>query len=300
MTAQHPSAPYSSLWQMEPLQLDARLREFLREDIGHVDLTATLMIDETLSGRFAMRSREAMTVAGLETAARAFTLYDPRIRLEPLCDDGQTVTSGTTLLRLEGPARSILTVERTALNLIQHLSGIATLTARYVEQIAGTRAQLVDTRKTTPGLRALEKHAVACGGGRNHRLGLDSGVMLKDNHIAVCGSITAAVARAKSRVPVLTRIEVECDRLDQVDEALAAGADMIMLDNMSLDQMRQAVQTVSGRVPLEASGGVRLETIRGIAETGVDFISVGRITQSAPAVDIGLDEAKESPSAPER
>ena len=280
----------SIVWQMDPMALDARLRDFLQEDIGHVDLTATLMVDEAMTGRFEMRAREPMTIAGLAVAARVFSLYDAGIDIERLAADGQTVPEGAVLMRLQGPARSLLTVERTALNLIQHLSGIATLTARYVERIAGTGAQLVDTRKTTPGLRALEKHAVACGGGRNHRLGLDSGVMLKDNHIAVCGGIAEAVARARSRVPVLTRIEVECDRLDQVEEALAAGADVIMLDNMPVETMRRAVELVNGRVPLEASGGVRLETIRDIAETGVDFISVGRITQSAPAVDIGLDD----------
>ncbi len=280
----------SIVWQMDPMALDARLRDFLQEDIGHVDLTATLMVDEAMTGRFEMRAREPMTIAGLAVAARVFSLYDAGIDIERLAADGQTVPEGAVLMRLQGPARSLLTVERTALNLIQHLSGIATLTARYVERIAGTGAQLVDTRKTTPGLRALEKHAVACGGGRNHRLGLDSGVMLKDNHIAVCGGIAEAVARARSRVPVLTRIEVECDRLDQVEEALAAGADVIMLDNMPVETMRRAVELVDGRVPLEASGGVRLETIRDIAETGVDFISVGRITQSAPAVDIGLDD----------
>jgi len=280
----------SIVWQMDPMALDARLRDFLQEDIGHVDLTATLMVDEAMTGRFEMRAREPMTIAGLAVAARVFSLYDAGIDIERLATDGQTVPEGAVLMRLQGPARSLLTVERTALNLIQHLSGIATLTARYAERIAGTGAQLVDTRKTTPGLRALEKHAVACGGGRNHRLGLDSGVMLKDNHIAVCGGIAEAVARARSRVPVLTRIEVECDRLDQVEEALAAGADVIMLDNMPVETMRRAVELVDGRAPLEASGGVRLETIRDIAETGVDFISVGRITQSAPAVDIGLDD----------
>ena len=280
----------SIVWQMDPMALDARLRDFLQEDIGHVDLTATLMVDEAMTGRFEMRAREPMTIAGLAVAARVFSLYDAGIDIERLSADGQTVPEGAVLMRLQGPARSLLTVERTALNLIQHLSGIATLTARYAERIAGTGAQLVDTRKTTPGLRALEKHAVACGGGRNHRLGLDSGVMLKDNHIAVCGGIAEAVARARSRVPVLTRIEVECDRLDQVEEALAAGADVIMLDNMPVETMRRAVELVDGRAPLEASGGVRLETIRDIAETGVDFISVGRITQSAPAVDIGLDD----------
>jgi nicotinate-nucleotide pyrophosphorylase (carboxylating) len=169
------------------------------------------------------------------------------------------------------------------------MSAIATATAAYVAKIKGTKATLIDTRKTTPGLRALEKHAVQLGGGRNHRLDLSSGVMIKDNHISVCGSIAAAVKRVKAGVPVLTKVEVECDRVDQVREALEAGADMLLLDNMTLDMLRQSVAIVGGRIPLEASGGVNFETIRSIAETGVDFISVGRITQSAPSVDIGLD-----------
>jgi nicotinate-nucleotide pyrophosphorylase (carboxylating) len=194
------------------------------------------------------------------------------------------------LARIRGPARALLTGDRTALNILQHMSGIATLTAQYVAQISHTKARLVDTRKTTPGLRMFEKHAVTLGGGRNHRLGLDGGVMIKDNHIAVCGSIAAAVARAREGIPLLSKIEVECDHFEQVGEALAAGADVIMLDNMDLDTMRRAVALVAGKVPLEASGGVNLATIGGIAETGVDFISVGRITQSAPAVDIGFDK----------
>jgi len=201
------------------------------------------------------------------------------------------VEAGKILMFVSGRAREILTAERNALNLLQHMSGIATLTARYVEAIDGTGCQLLDTRKTTPGLRMLEKHAVTCGSGRNHRLALDSGLMIKDNHIAVCGGLTQAIRKAKARVPALTRVEVECDRLDQLEEALAAGADMLLLDNMSPDMLRQAVKIVGGRIPLEASGGITLETIRSKAETGVDYVSVGRITQSAPAVDIGLDEA---------
>jgi nicotinate-nucleotide pyrophosphorylase (carboxylating) len=195
------------------------------------------------------------------------------------------------LLKVSGSARSLLTVERTALNIAQHLSGIATETARWMEEIKGTRAQLIDTRKTTPGLRMLEKHAVVCGGGANHRLGLDGGVMIKDNHIAVAGSITKAVERARSRVPGLIKIEVECDRLEQVREAVAAKVDIIMLDNMKLDDMREAVQFVAGKIPLEASGGVAFNTVRPIAETGVDYISTSKTIQAAPAVDIGLDDA---------
>jgi nicotinate-nucleotide pyrophosphorylase (carboxylating) len=205
--------------------------------------------------------------------------------------DGNRAEKGTLLLKVAGPARSLLTAERTALNIIQHLSGIATETARFADRIAGTGAVLIDTRKTTPGLRMLEKHAVTCGGGRNHRLGLDGGVLVKDNHIAIFGSIKAAVERARGRIPTLTKIEVECDNLDQVREALDGKADAILLDNMSLADMREAVRIVGGRIPLEASGGVRFETIRDIAETGVDFISTSRITQAAPGVDIGLDEA---------
>jgi nicotinate-nucleotide pyrophosphorylase (carboxylating) len=201
------------------------------------------------------------------------------------------VGAGAVLGTVRGPAQGILTAERTALNILQRMCGIATETAKYVNAIAGTKARLIDTRKTTPGLRMLEKHAVTCGGGLNHRLGLDNGVMIKDNHIAVCGSIALAVQRARKHLPTLTKIEVECDRLEQVEEALAAKADVIMLDNMSVAHMRTAVERVAGRVPLEASGGVRLETIRAIAETGVDYISTSRITQSAAAMDVGLDEA---------
>lgn len=264
---------------------------WLAEDIGSCDLTCQVMIDGDANGAFRMNAREPMTVAGIEVGAMVFEHYDPTLKVKVSVKDGERVTSGTELLKVSGAARSVLTGERTALNIVQHLSGIATETAKYVTEIAGTRAKLIDTRKTTPGLRMLEKHAVVCGGGANHRLGLDGGVMIKDNHIAVAGSITAAIARARAGVPALTKIEVECDRLDQVREALAAKADVIMVDNMALEDMREAVKIVDGRIPIEASGGVRLNTIRAIAETGVDFISTSRITQAAQAVDIGLDAA---------
>jgi nicotinate-nucleotide pyrophosphorylase (carboxylating) len=205
--------------------------------------------------------------------------------------DGDKVEKGAVLINVSGNARSVLTAERTALNIMQRLCGIANHTATYAQAIAHTKARLIDSRKTTPGLRALEKHAVTCGGGLNHRLSLDNGVMIKDNHIAVCGSIAAAVERVRRKLPVLTKLEVECDRLEQVHEALAAGVDVIMLDNMSVPDMKEAVQIVNGRTKVEASGGIRLETIRPVAETGVDYISTSKITQSAPAVDIGLDEA---------
>jgi nicotinate-nucleotide pyrophosphorylase (carboxylating) len=264
---------------------------WLAEDIGHGDLTSLAMIDADARGAFHMNARQPLTSAGIEVAAACFRRYDPQIDIELGAADGQRLASKARLMTVAGRAQSVLTVERTALNIVQHLSAIATETARYVDAIAGTRAKLIDTRKTTPGLRMLEKHAVVCGGGANHRLGLDGGVLIKDNHIAVAGSIVKAVERARSRVPTLVKIEVECDCLDQVREALDAGADIILLDNMALDEMREAVRLVNGRIPLEASGGVRFETVRAIAETGVDYISTSKITQAAPAVDIGLDEA---------
>jgi nicotinate-nucleotide pyrophosphorylase (carboxylating) len=264
---------------------------WLAEDIGSGDLTSQTMIDAKAQATFDMNARQPMIVAGIEVASAVFKHYDPAIEVAVKVADGDRVAPKTVLLRVSGPARSLLTAERTALNIVQRMSGIATETARYAEAIAGTRAKLIDTRKTTPGLRMLEKHAVVCGGGASHRLGLDGGIMIKDNHIAISGSITAAVQRARSGAPVLTKIEVECDRLDQVREALAAKADVIMLDNMSLADMKEAVKLVGGRIPVEASGGVRFDTIRGIAETGVDFISTSKITQAAPAVDIGLDDA---------
>ena len=271
------------------LHVEKLIDLWLLEDVGHGDLTATLMVDRGATASFDVNAREALVVAGIEVMAMVFKRWEPGIEVTILRPDGTRAPPGERLARVQGPAQGILTAERTALNIVQRMSGIATETARYVAEMGASRARLVDTRKTTPGLRMLEKHAVLCGGGGSHRLGLDSGVMLKDNHIAVCGSIAAAVARARAAVPILTRIEVECDRLDQVEEALAAGADVIMLDNMTLDAMREAVALVAGRVPLEASGGVRFERLRAIAETGVDYISCGRLTQSSSGVDIGLD-----------
>jgi nicotinate-nucleotide pyrophosphorylase (carboxylating) len=264
---------------------------WLAEDIGACDLTVHTMIEPEATGRFRMNAREPMVLAGIAVAARVFKRYDPELEVALRVGDGDMVETGAILMEIAGAARSVLTAERTALNIAQRLCGIANETARYVQAIAGTKARLIDTRKTTPGLRMLEKHAVSCGGGLNHRLGLDGGVMIKDNHIAVCGSIAAAVERARKTLPVLTKLEVECDSLAQVEEAAGAGVDVIMLDNMPLAEMRQAVELIAGRAKVEASGGVRLETIRPIAETGVDYISTSRITQAAPAVDIGLDEA---------
>ncbi|WP_042877696.1 carboxylating nicotinate-nucleotide diphosphorylase [Cupriavidus necator] len=264
---------------------------WLTEDIGICDLTVQTMIEPAEKGEFYMNAREPMLIAGVDVAARVFARYDPSLQIDVKVADGDKVEKGAILIAVRGSARSVLTAERTALNIMQRLCGIANETARYAQAIAHTKARLIDSRKTTPGLRALEKHAVTCGGGLNHRLSLDNGVMIKDNHIAVCGSIAAAVERARRKLPVLTKLEVECDRLDQVHEALAAGVDVIMLDNMSVPDMKEAVSIINGRTKVEASGGIRLETIRPIAETGVDYISTSKITQSAPAIDIGLDEA---------
>ncbi len=271
-------------------RLNALIDLWLDEDIGAGDLTAALMIDADAQARFVMQAREPLVLAGAEISAQVFLRCDAGIVITPLAKDGTRLQRGDAIMELRGPARSLLTAERTALNIVQHLSGIATATARYVDEIRGMPARLIDTRKTTPGLRSLEKYAVRCGGGANHRLGLDGGVLIKDNHLAVTGDIATAIAKARAGAPLLTKIEVECDTLQQVAEALAARADVILIDNMSLDDMREAVRLVAGRIPLEASGGVRLETIRAIAATGVDFISTSRITQAATAPDIGLDE----------
>jgi len=234
-----------------------------------------------------MDSREAIVAAGLPIAEAFFRTLDPEVEIERLGEDGKAVAAGADLLRLRGRARALLTAERSALNIVQHLSGIATLTRRYVEAIAGTGAILLDTRKTIPGLRILEKYATRMGGARNHRMGLWDSAMIKDNHVAVAGGVGEAVRRAAAAG--IERIIVEVDRLDQIAPALEAGATHLLLDNMDAPMLREAVARVGGRVPTEASGGVTLETIRAKAETGVTYVSVGRITQSAPAADIGLD-----------
>lgn len=264
---------------------------WLAEDVGRGDITAAATVPEDARLRAALVAREAVTVAGIDLALMVFAAVDPRIAARKHVDDGARTAAMTALAVLEGSARSILTAERTALNILQHLSGIATLTARYVDAIRGTGAVLLDTRKTIPGLRDLEKYAVTCGGGRNHRMRLDDGILIKDNHIAAAGGIGAAVTLARKAGH--DEIEVECDTLADVAAALEAGARHILLDNMDPGRQRQAValarEKYPGVVRFEASGGVTLDTIRATAETGVDFISVGRLTQSAPAVDIGLD-----------
>ena len=265
------------------------VQRVLAEDLGAGgDVTSKATIAEDARFTADMNCREPIVIAGIDIVIAFFHELDPEMRIEKLVNDGDAVAAGTILLRLEGKARAMLTAERSALNTLQHLSGIATLTRRYVDRIDGTGAILLDTRKTIPGLRALEKYAARMGGAQNHRMRLDDGLLIKDNHVGVCGGVAEAVRAAKAYDSGL-QIQVEVDRIDQIEPALAAGADRLLLDNMKPDRLREAVALVAGRVPLEASGGVNLDTIRGIAETGVDYISVGRITQSAPAVDIGLD-----------
>ena len=265
------------------------IRRVLAEDMGSggdVTSAATIAADARFTAE--MNCRQPIVIAGLEIAAAFFRSLDREVQVETLVSDGDAVDAGTVLMRLEGNARAMLAAERSALNTLQHLSGIATMTRSYVDRIAGTGARLLDTRKTIPGLRVLEKYAARMGGAENHRMRLDDGLLIKDNHVAVAGGVAKAVQAAKAantRFPV----QVEVDRIDQIQPALEAGADRLLLDNMPPPVLREAVALVAGRVPLEASGGVNLDTIRAIAETGVNYISVGRITQSAPAVDIGLD-----------
>lgn len=266
------------------------IRAALAEDMGRAgDITAQACVpaDTRLTADFAVR--RGGVVSGLACIRLALAELDPSATFDPLAADGQAVAAGTALARVSGNARAILTAERTALNLLGRMCGIATLTQDYVEAIDGTKARITDTRKTTPGLRALEKYAVRCGGGVNHRFGLDDAILIKDNHIAACGSVGEAVRRAKAYAGHLVKVEVEVDTLVQLQEALAGDPDVIMLDNFTLADMREAVSIVAGRVTLEASGGVTLETVRAIAETGVDVISVGALTHSAKVLDIGLD-----------
>ena len=270
--------------------LNAFIAATLAEDLGEVgDITSAAVIP--VDARFVgvMDSRDAITVAGLGIAEAFFRALDPDVRIDRLVADGDRVPANTDLMRLEGNARAMLTAERSALNTVQHLSGIATMTREYVDRMAGTGAILLDTRKTIPGLRVIEKYATRMGGAQNHRMGLWDAAMIKDNHVAVAGGVGPAVARAKTAG--ITRIIVEVDRIDQIEPALAAGATHLLLDNMDCNMLREAVTLVDGRVPTEASGGVTLDTIHGIAATGVTYVSVGRLTQSAPAVDIGLDFA---------
>lgn len=278
-----------SVFQLDGFDLDAFVAATLAEDVGSGDVTAEAVIPPDAVFDGVMDSRDAVVVAGLPIAAAFFRALDPDVEIEILAAEGEAVAARSDLMRLRGNARALLTAERSALNTVQHLSGIATMTRAYVDAMAGSGATLLDTRKTIPGLRRLEKYATRMGGAQNHRMGLWDAAMIKDNHVAVAGSVEEAVARAVRAG--IGAIIVEVDRIDQIAPALAAGATHLLLDNMGPELLREAVALVAGRVPTEASGGVRLDTIAAIAATGVTYVSVGRLTQSAPAADIGLDFA---------
>lgn len=260
-------------------------RAWLAEDVGSGDVTTLALIDEDATSTAEIRAKEPGIICGLDVAAAVFA--ELGVDLRPLVEEGVRVETGP-VASVEGPAQGVLVGERLALNIVGRLSGIATLTRRFVDAVEGTGATILDTRKTTPGLRALEKQAVACGGGTNHRIGLFDAILIKDNHLRLVGSVSAAVARARTAVTGLP-IEVEAETLDQVREALDAVADTILLDNMTLDELRDAVALTAGRAKLEASGGVTLETVRAIAETGVDFVSVGALTHSARSLDVSME-----------
>ena len=273
-----------------PLMYEPLVRTALLEDLGRAgDITADAIVPADQRATLVLRARQPGVVAGLDVAACAFQMVSPAIRLTAERPDGSSVAPGDIIATIDGPARGLLTGERTALNFLCHLSGVATATASLVTAIKGTRAQIVCTRKTTPGLRSLEKYAVRAGGGSNHRFGLDDAVLIKDNHIALAGGIVAAVERAKACTGHLVKIEVEVDTLHQLEQALALGVDAVLLDNMTIEQLKQAVAMARGKVITEASGGITSATAPAIAATGVDLISVGWLTHSAPALDIGLD-----------
>ena len=277
------------------VMIEPVVRLALAEDLGRAgDVTAAACIPAEAGMKAAFTARKPGVLAGIDAVRLAVVAMDAAARVDLRHRDGEAFEAGTVLAVVEANARAFLSAERTALNLLGRLSGVATLTRAYVEAVAGTGARIADTRKTTPGLRALEKHAVACGGGINHRFGLDDAILIKDNHVAVCGGVGQAVRRARAFAPHLMKVEVEVDGLDQLDQVLAllpdgVGPDVVMLDNFSLGDLREAVRRVDGRLTLEASGGVDLTTVRAIAETGIDVISVGALTHSAPNLDIGLD-----------
>ena len=265
----------------------------LAEDVGQGDPTTDALIEPGLNGSATLVSREDGVIAGIDVAVEVFTQFDPELDTEPLVKDGSSVNAGEQLASVSGSMASILKAERTAVNFLQHLSGVATMTRRYVDAVQGFRAQIVDTRKTTPGLRKLEKHAVAMGGGRNHRYNLGDGILIKDNHIEAMAlqgiGIGDVVKRAHARASHMIKVEIEVETLEQLEEVLEAGADLVLLDNMGPEQMETAVSITDGRALLEASGGITFETVREVAETGVDIISVGALTHSAPALNISLD-----------
>ena len=281
--------------QLPDIMIDAVVRATLVEDLGRAgDVTAQACIPDGARMRAIVGARKAGVLAGIDCVRLAVLAMDPKASIDMRVRDGEAFEAGAALAEIEGDARALLSAERTALNLLGRLCGVATLTRDYVRAVEGTGARIADTRKTTPGLRALEKHAVVCGGGINHRFGLDDAILIKDNHVAVCGGVEPAVRRAREMAGHLMKIELEVDGLSQLDQVLAlidagVGPDVVMLDNFSLSDLKSAVARTAGRVTLEASGGVNLTTVRGIAETGVNVISVGALTHSAAALDVGLD-----------
>lgn len=278
-----PAAPH-------PLLIEPTVRRALEEDLGRAgDLTTDLLIPAGLTARAIIAARESGIVAGVVAAETAFRLIDPAVRIQWRIADGGPTEAGAAIAALEGPARTILTAERVALNFLGHLSGVATSTHALVTRVDGTKARIICTRKTVPGLRLLQKYAVRCGGGLNHRFGLDDAVLVKDNHIAAAGGLSAVMSRLKGQLGPMVKLEVEVDTLDQLDEALRLGFDAVLLDNMPAGMMRRAVEITNGRAKLEASGGITLESVREVAETGVDFISSGALTHSVRSLDLGMD-----------
>ena len=275
---------------LNPLLVEDAVRAALLEDLGRAgDITTNGTIPAARQARAVIAARQPGIVAGLDLAKAAFRLLDPALSFDARIADGAAVTPGAILATIEGPARALLSAERVALNFLGRLSGVATLTSRYVAAVAHTKVRIVCTRKTTPGLRTFEKYAVLCGGGFNHRFGLDDAILIKDNHIAVAGGIIPALRAVKAAIGHLVKIEIEVDTLDQLDDVLTEGADVVLLDNMTPARLREAVARVKGRLLTEASGGVTLETVAAIAESGVDMISVGALTHSAQVLDVGLD-----------
>ncbi len=275
---------------INPLLVDEAVRAALNEDLGRAgDITSQATVPASAMATAVIASRQVGVIAGIGFAQTAFRMLDPNLKFETLVSDGGHVAAGTEVARISGPARALLSGERVALNYLGRLSGIASLTAKFAAEVAHTKAKIADTRKTTPGLRAFEKYAVRCGGGMNHRFGLDDAVLIKDNHIAVAGSVAAALRAAKASVGHLVKIEIEVDNLQQLAEVINEGADVVLLDNMGLVALHEAVQMVAGKMLCEASGNVNLSTVKAIAETGVDIISSGALTHSAPVLDLGLD-----------
>ncbi|MFA5561780.1 MAG: carboxylating nicotinate-nucleotide diphosphorylase [Eubacteriales bacterium] len=276
--------------------IDRLLQTALSEDIGTADITTEAVIEPDARAQGRYIAKEAGVVCGLPVLIRVYRALDPAVSVQCLCRDGSTVQRGEVIATVSGPARTLLLGERVGLNLLQHLSGVATATARAVAQVAGTHTKIIDTRKTTPGLRLLEKYAVRVGGGANHRFSLSDGILIKDNHIVAAGGITAAVTRARAHAPHTLKIEVETETLSQVEEALSAGADIIMLDNMTLGQMAEAIALIRGRALTEASGNMGERDLSDVARTGVDFISIGALTHSVRALDISLKFSLQSPA----